>query len=511
MSSLKDFLWEYPQNIPAILSSIRRFIRKFRPVTYIVIYLFLFTILYYIGIVRLNLYTKAMGYEQKNANTLVIGVVGQISKIDPITPKDDLQKDLNMLVYNRLVAITPEETITPQLAKSWDTSVDGTTYILHLSQGVHWQNGSPFDASDVIYTLQTYQNAKRLMIPLKTKVSEIDPYTVQFTLPSVDVTFWEEIGSINIIPTPKHNTNQSQSIGTGPYKIESINNDNIVLSANPSYFLGKPHITTLKIITYQSDQDLQAALGRYDISLAIFNDKQESAPYGYTIADYQIPTEYTGIFFNIKADGVQADTNHREAMYKALQDLEQLKSPISSYSWAYEPIQVSGSAQKISGPITLTYLDAPQYTSLADAISKRWVDLGLTVVKNPLSEHDLEVIIQNRNYQALLTTVQIPIDPDQYNFWDSSQVSPSGLNLSDITDQRIDEFLNLARLTVSQSTRKGAYILMQKAIYASYPAVFLSNTHEYVTTFSSVHGLPQSPVSYAQDVFANVQTWSVAE
>src|ERR1051326_2787261 len=43
--------------------------------------------------------------------------------------------------------------VVPALAKDWSTSTDGLTWTFHLQPNVTWQDGSPFSADDVIFTL----------------------------------------------------------------------------------------------------------------------------------------------------------------------------------------------------------------------------------------------------------------------------------------------------------------------------------------------------------------------
>ena len=41
--------------------------------------------------------------------------------------------------------------VRPNVAKSWDTSEDGTTYTFHLREGMKWSDGEPFTANDVVW------------------------------------------------------------------------------------------------------------------------------------------------------------------------------------------------------------------------------------------------------------------------------------------------------------------------------------------------------------------------
>src|SRR5687768_8916157 len=62
-------------------------------------------------------------------------------------------------VYNRLVDIDDNFTVTPELATEWSISEDGKTWTFKLREGVKFHDGSDFTAADVVYTF------KRLLDP----------------------------------------------------------------------------------------------------------------------------------------------------------------------------------------------------------------------------------------------------------------------------------------------------------------------------------------------------------
>jgi peptide/nickel transport system substrate-binding protein len=48
----------------------------------------------------------------------------------------------------------------PELAKSWETSADQRKWTFHLRKGLQWSDGAPFDANDVLFTLQVVNDPK---------------------------------------------------------------------------------------------------------------------------------------------------------------------------------------------------------------------------------------------------------------------------------------------------------------------------------------------------------------
>ena len=63
----------------------------------------------------------------------------------PINAADD--------ALHGIIAIHDNSGLLGALANDWTTSTDGLTWTFHLQPNVTWQDGSPFTADDVIFTL----------------------------------------------------------------------------------------------------------------------------------------------------------------------------------------------------------------------------------------------------------------------------------------------------------------------------------------------------------------------
>jgi peptide/nickel transport system substrate-binding protein len=93
---------------------------------------------------------------QKAKDTLRVATTGQTNStvsVENPQPETDL---VNEAVYDGLACYDIKTaTFTPLLAKSW-TQIDDLTTEFVLRDDVTWQDGSPFTADDVVYSLRYF-------------------------------------------------------------------------------------------------------------------------------------------------------------------------------------------------------------------------------------------------------------------------------------------------------------------------------------------------------------------
>ena len=91
------------------------------------------------------------------------------------------------------------------LADSYDISEDGTSYTFHLNKSATFHDGSPVEASDVVYSIErilalkkgAYSLFTKSVLPGSTKV--IDKHTVQFNLVEASSIFLATVPAIHVL------------------------------------------------------------------------------------------------------------------------------------------------------------------------------------------------------------------------------------------------------------------------------------------------------------------------
>ena len=106
--------------------------------------------------------------------------------MDPAIASDFLSSNAYTNIYDTLIFPNQDGSLKPWLAKSWEISDDGLTYIFELRQGVKFHNGDELTAEDVVFSLQRMITLGEgwgfLFIPFVKETKALDKYKAQITL-----------------------------------------------------------------------------------------------------------------------------------------------------------------------------------------------------------------------------------------------------------------------------------------------------------------------------------------
>ncbi|MES9939992.1 MAG: peptide-binding protein [Candidatus Thiodiazotropha sp. 6PLUC2] len=143
------------------------------------------------------------------------------------------------------------------LAKEWQVSDDGLTFVFKLREGLQFSDGKPLTAEDVAFTFQFIMNPaiqaprERAYYEKIESVEVLDPLTVRFQFAEPYFNALSLAGGLSVMP--KHfyepylkepnSFNQSKGLllGSGPYRLEDPSNWSpdkgiIELQRNPRYW-----------------------------------------------------------------------------------------------------------------------------------------------------------------------------------------------------------------------------------------------------------------------------------
>lgn len=198
--------------------------------------------------------------------------------LNPLLGQESIDTDLSMFWAGHLFNWSDDGHMIPELAIEVPTvanggiSGDGRTIVYHLRRGVLWQDGKAFDARDVVFTWHVIMNPKN-SVPVRqgydliTAIDTPDPYTVVVHLrrpyaPFISTFFAMSSTAYAILPA--HILSKYKSIdnvpfnrapiGTGPFRVASVDGSHVKLVANRAYWRGLPQLKEVDF-EWQPDGD----------------------------------------------------------------------------------------------------------------------------------------------------------------------------------------------------------------------------------------------------------------
>lgn len=500
------------------------------------------------------------------------GVIGQPRRINPLLAQtNDPDRDLASLIYSGLLKHNESGKLVPDLAKSYEISSDGLNYTVYLKDNIHWHDDQPLTADDIIYTIQTAQNAdygspQRVNWQGVT-IQKINDTTVMFKLNNKYAQFlnnltlgilpkhiWSAVQPINFASA----TYNLKPIGSGPYMFDKFQKDDLgqiqlyQLTANKKFYGDRPYIDTVIIKFYDSEDNMITAYNSNDIQNLSFISPQNLNKLRFkqriNIAELKVP-RYFAVFFNQSQNPILASKNVRLALNYATDkqtiintvangkgtaiysplienvlsvdqditkytyDLNQAKTILLADGWTSTDnagfLQKSSGKNKARLTIHITTSTLPELIQIANILKDQWSKAGVEVIVDALATPQLQQVIKDRSYQSLLFGEILDLDPDPFSFWDSSQTQKLGLNLALYSNKTVDSLLGDARQSLNPLERAKKYDDFQKIVISDAPAVFLYNPLYLYPGTTGIHGADTSIIATPADRFANIEKWYI--
>jgi peptide/nickel transport system substrate-binding protein len=460
--------------------------------------------------------------------------------LDPAWALDVDSYTIILNVFDRLVQYKEGSVeIEPNLATNWENP-DSKTYIFNLRDDVYFHDATPFNATSVKFSLDRAIEMEAYIGAFIESVEVIDTYKVKITLYEDFAPFLQVLASppasiVSQAAVEKLGDElfNSNPVGTGPFKFDSWESE-LVLAANREYFKGAPKYERLVFnsvlesserISLLLKGDYDAVLGSTGLQLENIMALEENPDIQVSKVD-GLGVEFLG--FNLQKEPLN-NIQVREAIAYAI-DYDIIINDV-----------MSGVAKRNGGPIAPSifgYADLPLIQRdtnkakqlLSDAGYPDGFDITLTynidnidrrktaeVIKDSLDDVGINVHLQGLDWDSVLEAYEsmeyemslniwLPdyLDADAYltpQFHSSSL--DGGANIFGLSDSRIDELLDQARITSSPEARQSLYQEAQQLIVDQMPAVFLYVPDIYGLVQFNVGNWIQSPTGYfyAQNLY----------
>jgi peptide/nickel transport system substrate-binding protein len=451
-----------------------------------------------------------------NAQTLHIGLAEDPDLLDPTLARTYVGRIVFASLCDKLVDISPELDIVPQLATSWDWVDNDKGLVFHLRQGVKFQDGTPFNAAAVKYSIE-----RNLKLPGSNRKAEIsavadvdiiDDHTVKLVLsaPSAPLlaALTDRAGMI-VSPTAAEKEGSdfaSHPVCAGPFKfVERVPQDRIVLERFADYW-NKDTIhfdrivfqpifdSTVRLANLQSGSlDLIERVAATDLDTVKHDSRLQLS--AITSLAYNGITINTGNGDRAKTPLGQ-DPRVREALEWSI-DRDALNQVV--FNGQFQP------GNQWEPPDNRYYIkdypipgrDVAKAKALLAAAGVPKPSFEMMVPTNPEAERAAQVIQAmageagfdikiratefasaldlsvNGDYQAFLIGWSGRTDPDGniYNF--VSCKGPKALNVTHYCNKDVDAALDAARLASDPPARTAQYKIVADHVLKDRPIIYL--------------------------------------
>jgi peptide/nickel transport system substrate-binding protein len=221
-----------------------------------------------LGVALVVSFVVAPALAQNKKDTVVVGMTLEPTGLDPTAgAASAIGEVVHYNVFETLTKIDADGSIKPLLAQSWTVTPDNTTWGFTLRPGVKFHNGEPFNADAVKFSFERAlvagsANKDKAVFANIVNIASTDEHTVILTLKSPNPDFLFQLGqtTASIVEPKSAAGNNTQPVGTGPYRLESWNKGaSVVLSRWDGYRDAKAVKLRRVTIRFISDAAAQVA------------------------------------------------------------------------------------------------------------------------------------------------------------------------------------------------------------------------------------------------------------
>lgn len=488
----------------------------------------------------------SVGEAKDLGGRIILSTLSDPTNLIPPLATDAFSHEVADLIYVAPLKYNKDLKLTPWAAKEYKVLEGGKRLYFKIRKDISWFDGKKLTAKDVYFTY-------KLMIDPKTptaygedfrlikKFNLLSDYEFEVIYPKV---YAGSLASWTTYILPEHilkkenllNTSYSRNpMGAGAYKlVKWEDGQKLILRVNPDYFEGRAYIDEVvyRVIPDMNTMFLELKAGNLDsMDLSplqyIFQTKGSFWQNNYNKYKY-LSSSYTYLGYNLRHP-LFKQVKFRQALALALDKEEIIKGvlfglgrptigPYKPGTWVYNedledyPYNPQ-KAKKILGELGFKDEDGDGF------LENKGRPLEFTILTNQGNELRLKtaIIIQYRlakigikvhirtlewatfinefinkgNFEAVILGWTIPLDPDLYDVWHSSNIGK--LNFMGYKNQEVDRLLELGRETLNISKRKEIYDRVQEILHQEQPYCFLYVPYALPIVNKRIKGIEPAP------------------
>jgi peptide/nickel transport system substrate-binding protein len=449
------------------------------------------------------------------AQTLRIGLAEDPDLLDPTLARTYVGRIVFASLCDKLVDISPELDIVPQLATEWHWTDGDKGLVMKIRQGVKFQDGEPLDAAAVKFSLERHLNLpgsnRKAEISAVTNVDVIDDHTVKLVLSTAFAPLLAQLSDrAGMIVSPKAaqmgGDFSTHPVCAGPYKFtERVAQDRIVLDRFADYWnkdaIHFDRIVFLPIV----DSTVRLAnlqSGGLDLIERVAATDVETVKRDGRLKLSEITgLGYTGVTTNLNngprsKNPLGQDSRVRQALELSIdrtalnqvvfnglfQPGNQWEPPGNPYYVKSMPIlerdvakakQLLAAANASHPSVTLIVPTNPELLQAAQVIQSMVAESGFDIKIQATEFASALDLSEKGDFEAFLVGWSGRTDPDGniYNF--VACKAPSALNIGHYCNLEVDSELEAARQAADPAERMPQYAKVAEHVLDDRPLMYL--------------------------------------
>ena len=517
-------------------------------------YVFIIFIIVLIGVGAYNMLKNETNTNEKTidqtstVNTIQTDLrfaICNYDTINPILSNNRNVQEITKIIYEPLVTLNENYKIEYRLAKEI-AKTDDLNYVIKLRDNVLWEDGTPFTAYDVKFTVDAIkfggspiyssnlEKVQGLEIiddnTLKISLNNpVDFFEYNLTFPIMCSSYYHDEEFRNSSKTP---------IGTGMFKISTVDSNVIKLERNDKYWnkSKEPMVKQININIYNSAGELYNAFknGEIDIvDVKIPNVEEYIGSIGYKRIEYK-SREYDFLALNTQ-NQVLSEQAVRKAISKLIDknnivasclgsgyvssnfsldmgnwlytkdlsiepNFEEANQILIQNGWEYKNNRwrknVDGRINELSFSITVNS-DNPARIAVAENIKNQLANFGISTYIKQLSSDMYYRNLENREYDIILTGITCGYSPSLKTFFGEN-------NIANYNNDEVSKIMNIISNTSDDNVLYENYNKLYNLYLEEAPYIGLYRNTDIVVHNQSLVG---NIKANSFNLYYNIEKW----
>jgi len=460
-------------------------------------------------------------------NVITVNTVQIFGTVDPAKINDYTEYMAGVNMYEALTTLDGDGAIQPLLAESWEVSDDTLTWTFTLKEGALFQDGTPVEAKDVVWSIERLmainEGPSYLFTPVMSEgaVTEIDNRTVQIVLDEVYTPFLTTTPILFVVNSDLVQENATDddpwgqdylannSAGAGAFMLDSWNRGaSMTMKRFEDYHLGwdDQAIDEVRFVVTNEEATVKALAQAGELSLSSDGQAQETYAAIGALEDYRIVEYPTATNFYFKLNNQRPPTDDRDIRralalatdYNTIREFllpgEPLAGPmppvfadafpddvaLPEFDLDAARALVEGSSYGGQGPIDIEmmYVAGLAFEEEIALLQKSILDsIGFNLILKPEPWNRMTELANSVDTTPHMTQVFYGAtypSPDSYFFNQfHSDAAGTWQSMDWVLDEEVDAMIDEARETVDIDAQNAIYADLQRKLVDDQVAVFV--------------------------------------